>query len=390
MEISLIQAILKEDPNTIIFKLDIKEERLFVKSCMVNKYRVNDMQFRFSKSAVVTKQRTVIAHEMEYLIVEYSTLVEGWMNDITKDLIAVSIYSNAFIEGLPDYIEKSICIFGSTFDEYDIYDSFFDERMGMRCKKSKLIFGEIANIIAIRKKCYRVIEMERINDIKIIQHGEKFTDNLIECAEIGSRARKFYNNIFAKKNDQELIMIVLGNGEVGGGYTRGNLIVFGEPPQAVAEQYGNELAEMLTYSSFAHEMGHFWFCKAQVSSFEDWLNETGAEWCMLLLMLEENPSMFQTRIEYHMERLRQNREPIMPTDGHHPNNVHSAGTILFFRLYQRYGADVVKKLLLLLAEMENPCTCDYLNLIRTEYNAEIAEYIEKAIVEKNNETILQY
>lgn len=98
---------------------------------------------------------------------------------------------------------------------------------------------------------------------------------------------------------------------------------------------------------------------------------------LIQAILKEDPNTIIFKLDIKEERL------------HHPNNVHSAGTILFFRLYQRYGADVVKKLLLLLAEMENPCTCDYLNLIRTEYNAEIAEYIEKAIVEKNNETILQ-
>ena len=309
--------------------------------------------------------------------VEYTTPVEGWCNLISEDLVAISLYSHALPNNLPEYIQDSICYLGKGFENYEIYKAYKDETTGSYAKKTKNLFGETVNIIGIRKEIYRTYRQDKFQ--VIYREGSK-CDGLCNSLSIGVEAFHYFSRIYPAREMSEMNIIVLGNGDMGGAYIRNNMIVMGEPPEAEATV---QMTEMRTYQLFAHELGHIWFCRADVTTFEDWLNETGAEWSQLLFLLETGKEdLFHQLMEWRYDEQRRVGEPIRPKDLHHPATVHTSGTVLFYLIYKKYGKEAVIKILQILSRMEQQNTEDFLMNIATEYSAEIAEFIRNNIDEK--------
>lgn len=309
--------------------------------------------------------------------ISYTTPVEGWDNLISEDLVAISLYSHAFPANLPDYIQDSICYFGKGFENYDIYKAYVDEETGLYAKGTKKLFGEIVNIIGIRKGTVKTYKRDKFC---IIYREGCDCDSLCDSISIGESAFQYYNKIYPVRDMEQIDIVVLGNGDLGGAYIRNNLIVMGEPPAAMPVQ---EEAEMRTYQLFAHELGHVWFCKADVNSFEDWLNETGAEWSHMLFLLETGKEeLFNRMMEWRYDEQHRMGEEIRPKDGHHPNTVHTSGTVLFHMIYERYGKEAVVKILQILSSMEQQNTDSFLARVEIEYSVEIAGFIRENLDEK--------
>lgn len=313
---------------------------------------------------------TVTYRESGTIKVEYRTPVEGWLNQLSDDLIAISLYSAAFPASLPDYIQSSICYFKSGFEHYEIYDSYFDPDKGLYCKKTNKLFGEIANILAFRKGTMNSFELE---NIRVFYRNENAYRNLYECVQIGVKAYHYYNELYPSRPMKSLDLFVLASGHHSA-YNRGKLIVMGESPE---EFFMPEFREPLKYELLSHEMGHIWFYKASVDTYEDWLNETGAEWSSLLFLLHiGRTDIFDFYIRYHYKTYQEHGELIQPDDFHHPEFVHCAGVVLFHLIYQKYGEPAIIRLLQILCRMENPNTEDYISAIQNEFSTEIAEFIK--------------
>lgn len=73
--------------------------------------------------------------------------------------------------------------------------------------------------------------------------------------------------------------------------------------------------------------------------------------------------------------------PIKTKDGSHPEGVHSKGTILFYRIYLRYGADVVRKLVQTFASLAEKTTKQFVSVVGREISSELAAFIENGIRE---------
>ena len=338
---------------------------------------------QFKKEIDATKdyfvRYTLDENENGNINVEYTTPVEGWDNLISEELIAISIYSFAFPNNLPKYIQDSICYFGEGFENYDIYNAYRDKATGLYVKKTNILLGETVNIIGMRKGTLRTYKK---NKFRIIYREGCKCSGLYDSVQVGIDAFQYYNKIYPAKDMPEIDIVVLGNGDAGGAYIRNNLIVMGEPPETMATK---EEEEIRTYQLFAHELGHIWFCKADTTTFEDWLNETGAEWSLLLFLLETGKEDLFRRfmMGWHYEEQRSMGEPIRPKDLQHPGTVvHSSGTILFYMIYEKYGKEAVVKILQILSRMEKQNTEDFLTHIETEYSKEIAGFIRDNLDKK--------
>lgn len=309
--------------------------------------------------------------------IAYDTTVNGWDNCISDDLIAISLYSHAFPEKLPEYIQNSVCYFKNGFEDYYIYDSYRDEASGLIAKRSDKLFGEIANIIGIPRSR---VKFYRQNSISVIYRDDCNCESVFESVSLGLEAFRYYNELFFQSEISKIDVVVLGNGDLGGAYNRGHLIVMGEPPASMPTK---EMSEMLAYKMFAHELGHIWFGRAEASTFEDWLNETGAEWSALLFMLHIGKTdVFNSWISMHYDIHRASGEAIRPSDGHHPNAVHSTGVVLFHMIYKRYGCETVMRILRILAGMEHQNTEALLRRVEDNCGKEIADFIEIRLDEK--------
>jgi len=98
---------------------------------------------------------------------------------------------------------------------------------------------------------------------------------------------KYFN--FGKIGEKELSIVLLPR-EEGGGYCRPNLVVL------TTGNYSNNKIGYFKY--LAHELAHLWWCKANSNSWEDWLNESFAEYSALIVLREVfGEEEFATRIE---------------------------------------------------------------------------------------------
>ena len=87
----------------------------------------------------------------------------------------------------------------------------------------------------------------------------------------------------------------------------------------------------------AHELGHAHACRADFGSWEDWLNEAGAEWSALLYEREVDPEGFEQRLEVLLKIAGWRSLRLRPEDGSHPDDVHETGVLLFAKICEKYG-----------------------------------------------------
>ncbi len=314
--------------------------------------------------------------------IEYDTNIVGENNIISDELIAISLYSNPFPIKLETYIDGSLCYLEEGFENYDVMNSYIDEETGLFVKET-CSKTETANIIAYKKGKYKSFEYGKF---KVFYRTESAYDTFYKIACLGDAALKFFNQIYQEKND-DMEIYELGLGYPAA-YNRGNIVVYGADPNEfkfpiqVPEDFPlveNDFKEYLI-QAIVHEIGHKWFIGADIFSYEDWLNETGAEWSNLLYLLaEDNKELFDKIIKYHEYQNKMCNEPIKPSDNHKPNAVHSSGVILFYKIYQKYGKDMIIKMLKLLSEMELKTTDKFIELIRTDINSDIADFMLEEI-----------
>lgn len=312
------------------------------------------------------------AAEDGILRITYTTPVAGWYNLISENVIAISLYSHAFPGNLPEYITGSICYLAGGFEAYEVYGAYFDAQKGMYAKRTKKLFGEIANIIGFPKGRVRIYQKDKI---RVIYRNDCNCESVFRSIDIGLQAFRYYNDIFPRRNISEIDVVVLGSKEPGSAYNREHLIVLGEPMTSLPSK---ELQDMLIHQMFPHELAHIWFYSADSCTFEDWLNETGAEWSHLLFLLETGQdALFNQWIRTHYDTHRQQGEAIRPVDLHHPDTVHDSGVVLFHKIYEIYGKDAVLKLLQILSRMDQQNTEGFLQRIESEYDPKIAAFIRR-------------
>jgi hypothetical protein len=131
------------------------------------------------------------------------------------------------------------------------------------------------------------------------------------------------------------------------------------------------------------KLGHNWFYAANTSSWEDWLNETAAEWSSLLYILSiSNYKMFEQQMDWHLKTYI-NTPAIKTPDLKRPDGVHDRGTVMFYEIYKKYGKDVILDILRILASLDDVTTENFLNKLRNEMGGLIPDIIEKGLSLQN-------
>lgn len=181
--------------------------------------------------------------------------------------------------------------------------------------------------------------------------------------------------MFGLRSITKLDIVSLGLLQSQGAYYRKELMVF-DRCSLNADSTKNRSAAIYM---IAHEIGHNWFTGADTSTWEDWLNETGANWASLLYALNiEDSELFKYILK--LETTGYEKMPIIRSpDGRRPDNgVHSRGTALFYAVYQKFGREAVLSALQLLAYLTVFTTNDYLNRLNDE-RPEIGIFIENRL-----------
>lgn len=188
----------------------------------------------------------------------------------------------------------------------------------------------------------------------------------IICREIYG----FYSQIFGKQEGAYL-KYAFNPLEGRGGYSRAKFV------SIKTSGFNKNLK-----GGLAHEMAHFWWNNAATSTWEDWLNESFAEYSMLLYLREkESENTFRSLISRYTEQT-EDSPPIWGVDRQGPeayNALYFKGSLILMEFEEELGTDKFYEFLASVIKNQISNTADFLNLIETELSKEYRVWFENKL-----------
>ena len=220
------------------------------------------------------------------------------------------------------------------------------------------------NIIGVCKEKYFVMEDEELSlffpDERMRDKVEPYYRGYHEIAEF---YRSFYGN---DKMGKMTLFFLPDIGEDFGGYKRDGLIVF----TAVKEDIPSAIHHI------AHELAHSYAMGADCYSWEDWLNETHAEWSALLYELEKDEAFFEHCLAKTGKRYGDRKLALKENGEEHQEFVHEAGVLVYEKIYRRYGADSIRTILRTFDHLSEKSTAKLLETLTAGGEEKLAYMIE--------------
>lgn len=296
------------------------------------------------------------------IIVEYcGKITNGYHNIITDDCKALSWYSGWYpqkpIEGVDSIFPDTIVNIHNVEDCTVIKGTKKD---GIWTYKP-LDFD--VNVIVLKN--YNQVKFDCLS-FTYLKSFESDISKIYE--EYIGKIIDYYRSIYEFESLPPMDIVVLPNTNPYDGYVRKQLIVLG------GFNKNNKWAIKL----MAHEIAHIWCTGADACSFEDWLNETFAEWSALLFVADNlGTDEFEKVIDTHRK---DNLPPIKTADGKRPEKgVHDKGTLMVYELYLKYGKDLIVKMLKIFNSLQVKTTSEFLKSMRSSNLSDAADYIESSL-----------
>lgn len=220
------------------------------------------------------------------------------------------------------------------------------------------------NIIGVRKEGYHVIGDEQVSlffpDEQMRRKVQPYYHGYRQIAD-------FYRTLYGTDRMGRMTMFFLPDtGEDFGGYKRDGLIVFTAVKQDVASALHH----------IAHELAHSYAQGADCFSWEDWLNETHAEWSALLYELEQDETFFERCLAKTKETYGDRALCLKDNGEGHSEFVHEAGVLVYEKVYRRYGANSIRTMLTTFDRLQEKNTKNFLQALRQQGKTELAEMVE--------------
>jgi hypothetical protein len=309
---------------------------------------------------------------MRGLSIAYHGRVEGWCNIIGERRTALSAYSAWTLSVTSAPLAFRFKIEG--MEDYFVLNARYDEA------EKLWVYGEAGhepgNIVALKKGCYHTAGKGDFTFYFMHEAERAYAES---CAHYYEDIMRYYLSVFPPKAIGKMSVVSLGLEKGGGAYFRKELMVIDRIK--FSRRKGKREDDAM--SLLAHELGHNWFTGADTATWEDWLNETGAEWAALLYLLSTgNQKLFDKKIRLGKRTYR--RTPVIkPPDLTRPTDtwgVHIRGVMLFYEIYRRHGAETVLQLLRILAGQT--ATENFLADVRAQLGDALAFAIERSLTAK--------
>ena len=306
------------------------------------------------------KKYTVKGLHSGELCISYGGVPEGYFLFMQDELIHMSLYNGWYPVGF------------DVTEEYDIFltcDDCYQMINAEYCNESHKWFystrgQKIAdcNLMLINKELAYSRQSSKVDifyfDSKRSEYVESFFQSYGKICD-------FYRKLYGMDKLQHLTIVFLPEKENIGAYKRDKLIVF--------SHIDPDLERSL--HTLAHEAAHAYAVGADTNTFEDWLNETHAEWSALLYELDHNPAILDRLIEEKRQDNGNASYSLKPCGEGRPDNVHEAGTLLYYEIYMKYGKNVISELLKIFDSLEEKTTAVFIEKIKA-LHPEVAEMIE--------------
>lgn len=312
------------------------------------------------------------------LTIAYHGNVVGWCNVIEEKRIALSSYSSWYITETSEPLNYKFIL--EDMDDYFVINGLYD-------MQNKIwIYGDqehdIGNIIALKNGSYHVSQSDTFRFYYLNEAEKVYAHNYAYYYE---ESIKYYKSVLPAKHINKMDIVSLGLDVAGGTYFRKELVVI----DALNASVDIETIKRRTITLLAHELGHNWFTGANTYSWEDWLNETGAEWSALLYTLSmPNHTLFEQQLDWPLKKYLDT--PIIKTsDTKRPEGVHWRGTIMFYEIYKKYDKDVILDILRTLASLDVMTTENFLNQLRNNMGNWITDIIEKGLTLQDYSVLIE-
>jgi len=315
-----------------------------------------ELEFRGTAQKIVVEK-----FKGNELTVEYKGGVNGYHNLNEEDILAVNFYSAWYP------VESSVHLVISNVRVH-LDDAFFVIKAKYNNQEKYWDYKPLDfdyNILAIKDYC--VMKNEKVSVYYFGENTEQLAKPYFNnYSDIVDFYCVLYKSPEMAKND----IVILPKGNKYDGYKRKELIVFG----GFREDYEGCIHLL------AHEIAHNWCQGAKADSWEDWLNETTAEWSALLYEIEQkNEELVESVIQFKVDSCK-DAPPIKTVDGSRPKAVHDKGVLLFYNMYKKYGVEVIRKLLYIFYNLEKKDTQNFIDAIHKVW-PEVAEMITVGIME---------
>lgn len=189
-----------------------------------------------------------------------------------------------------------------------------------------------------------------------------------EFSKESSWIMNYYHTRFGEIANSQQSLVIIPR-ELGGGYCRPGLIVMTP---------GESEMSLYFFGYLAHEIAHLWWSKSKnCNSWEDWLNESFAEYSSLLAIREKyGEEKFSELIQKYQEKVK-GLPPIRGID-RGSEEAHSVlynkGPILLFKLESKIGRSIFENLLKEIHLREINSTAGFLNTLFEMTNQTVVDY----------------
>ena len=326
-------------------------------------------QFRpLSKKVIIRSEEIIESITLNYSgTVAYSQEKQScWHNIITRDIKSLSFYSAWYPQETSIEINNDEVILLDG-DRYFLVKGVFNK------EQNTWEYGNRGydpfNIMAYRKDVLKTVSNEYMNIYFVDESIEKYAK---KSSAVYHDVLNFYNGNLFEKREISVLDIACASPAIttGGGYMRRDFMWY--------TTLGNNNEEIAWLN--AHETAHIWCCGADYCSWEDWLNETTAEWSSLLFALYKNDTaLFDFILNPKLEKYA-SLPPIKTADGSRPKGVHDKGTVMFYNMYKLFGVEAVRKVVKTFADLDNKTTDSLLQALCSNSASEIAHFISDGIL----------
>lgn len=295
----------------------------------------------------------------------YSGEISGWHNIISDDYVALNFYSAWYpiFENYDMSIIKDVTI--KNISDLTVIKG---KKIGSKWGYQSSDFD--CNISAI-KNC-NLISLDNIKPkLDIYFRNNKKEEVKLLAQSFEEIIKHFTGLLGVESNINGTFDIIITNSDESG-YCRKELIVLSDL-----------LSDRINTDAFlAHECGHIWSMGADVSSWEDWLNETFAEVLSLNFIKKQyGTEVYMQRINY-IRRIAEKSPQIKSENGERPEAVHFKGTYLMHRLSEKFGEDKMIEVIKLFVKSEKKTTRALLNDVKESVGEDVARFIEDNLTKK--------
>lgn len=261
-----------------------------------------DTQITIEFNKTFTRE-DIITLQFEYTS-DLSSITSGGMNVFSEELIELGVYTPWF--PLTENFEEAI------FNvEIDINDEHVLVGGNVRNKNGGwLLEQQVPHVCCTILASKRFKENYYNNDFSNILTNVYWVSekNEVIATTVNENIREIielyletFGYIDAKKID--FVVVPRENSESSGGYCRPGLIVLpGKQSEDTHWKYQSNSKDYM-FKYLAHELAHMWWSKADVSTWENWLNESFAEYSSLMAIRElKSNSQFIELIEKYKKK----------------------------------------------------------------------------------------